>query len=500
MNKHFWFGQWVDDAGLDAALPTLDARLAQNLCAPFPFDDLLAAAETLAARLAPADELYQSLAALACETTARADVEAMLAGIADALSRQALLGRVRAELGGSRPGVLARRYPGPQFEAWAPLGCVVHVMPSNVFTVAALGLVESLLAGNVNLVKVSARDTAFGARFAEALCRLDPGGRLKNYVAVVHVASKDQPRLQALFAHADAISAWGGEKAIAAVRQAAPEGARVVAWGHKVSFGYVAAECLAPGSPERAAALRGAATDVCRLDQQACSSPQTLFVEADDEGVDAFAADLAQTLAEISPAIPGQVPDSSEQAELTTTVSIARAEESLGLTRVFEDPRDGRWRVIVDRRPGLRPSPLYRTIWVKGLARADVAATLRPMRAWLQSCGLACGTSSLAPLSRALFGAGVTRISRPGHMVDSYVGAPHDGVYALQQLSRRISLDGTGVAEGIGCLSEMEPPAQAAPAPGSAPILHKAQFQALAGGVQRPDLVFRSGGSSGKTV
>jgi phenylacetate-coenzyme A ligase PaaK-like adenylate-forming protein len=500
MNKHFWFGEWVDDSGLDEALTGLEARLAKVLCQPFPFADLLAAAEALAARLVPGDDIYERLVGLACETTARSDVEAMMAGIAGALSRDALLGRVRAELGCSRPGVLSRVYPGRQFETWAPLGCVVHVMPANVFSVAALGLMESLLPGNVNVVKVSARDTAFGAHFAEALCRLDVGGRLQDYIAVTHVASKDQTRLQTIFGHADAISAWGGEKAIAAVRQAAPEGARVISWGHKVSFGYVAAECLQEGSDERETTLTGVARDVCRLDQQACSSPQTIFVEADEAGVDAFAADLARRLAEVSPTIPGQLPDDSERAELTTVMSITRAEAALGLTAVYEDEHEGRWRVLVDRRPGLRPSPLYRTIWVKSLARADIATVLRPMRAWLQSCGVACGLRSLAEISRALFSAGITRIARPGEMVDSYVGAPHDGVYALQQLARRISLDGPPAAGSVGSFAELETVPAVGTAGDQAPVLHKAEFQAMAARVQNPDLVFRSGGSGGNPV
>lgn len=498
MKRHFWFGEWLDDAGLDEALGGLEARLARTLCRPFPFDELLAACETLAGRLTPGDEIRERLAELACETTPREDVAGLMEGISKALSRGALLERMRSELGCSRPGVLSRKYPGRQFESWAPLGCVVHVMPSNVFTVAALGLVEGLLPGNVNVVKVSARDSAFGARFAEALCALDASGRLKEFVAVTHVASKDPSRLRGLFAHADAISAWGGEKAIAAVRQSAPQGARVVSWGHKVSFGYVAAECLVEGGPEREAALEGAALDVCRLDQQACSSPQTIFVEADAEGVDRFAADLAKKLAEVSPTVPGRLPDASEQAELTTVVSLAKAEAALGLTRVFEDELEGRWRVIADRRPGLAPSPLYRTIRVKGLARGDIVSVLRPMRAWLQSCGLACGLRSLAELGRALFSAGVTRVARPGEMVDSYAGAPHDGVYALQQLARRVSLDGPEEARGVGSFAELEAP-PAAPPP-AAPILRKAEFQAQAGMVDGADLVFRSGGSSGKVV
>lgn len=498
MKRHFWFGEWIDDPTLDAALTQLDARLATTLCQPFPFDALLAAAEALAGQLSPGQALYDRLARVAAETTPSEDVAALLEGIAQALTRPALLGRLRAELGVAQPGRLRRRFPGRQFEAWSPLGCVVHVMPSNVFTVAALGLVESLLAGNVNLVKLSARDTAFGACFAEALTALDPSARLRDYVAVVHVASSDEARLSALFRHADGISAWGGEKAIAAVRAAAPEGARLIAWGHKISFAYIAAECLAVGSGERAAALHGVARDVCRLDQQACSSPQTVFVEADPAGVEAFARDLAAQLAECSPTIPGQWPDGNEQAELTMVLAVARAEQALGLTLVIEDPAR-RWRVIADHSPGLRPSPLYRTIWVKGLERGAIGSVLRPMRAWLQTAGLSCPLGSLAPLSRALFSAGVTRITRLGEMVDSYLGAPHDGVYALQQLSRRVSLDGPEAARGLGSFAELEP-APAATIPPGTPILDKARFQALAGQVVAPDLVFRSGGSSGQPV
>lgn len=534
MNRHFWFGEWVDDQGLDAGLNGLEARLSATLSQPFPFDELLAAAEGLANALRPGHEWHERLARIAGESTPSEDVAALLAGIAEALARPSLLDRLRAELGCSRPGRLSRKFPGRQFEAWSPLGCVVHVMPSNVFTVAALGLVESLLAGNLNVVKLSARDTEFGAQFAEALTTFDPGTRLRDYIAVVHVSSQDRERLDRLFSFADGISAWGGEKAIAAVRAATPEGARLISWGHKVSFAYVAAECLLPGSAEREAALTGVARDVCRLDQQACSSPQTVFIEADPKGVERFAADLAARLVEVSPTIPGQLPDDSEQAELTSVLSVAHAEEALGLTRIFADP-ERRWRVICDQSQGLRPSPLYRTIWVKGLMRSDIARTLRPMRAWLQSCGLSCQIGSLAAISRALFSAGVTRVARLGEMVDSYLGAPHDGVYALQQFSRRVSLDGPESAGSVGSFAELESaplqgvtrnvqpaplqgmtgnvqpaPQQGVtrnlqPAPlqgmtGNVPILSKSRFQELAGQVTAPDLVFRSGGSSGSPV
>ncbi len=494
--QHFWFGRWLDDAGLEDELKTLDARIAHSLVQPFPQDDLLSAAQAVAQQLTPGYPLYLRLAALAQETTDADDVVGMLQGAAAALQRKSLLTRLRAELGNARPGAIERRYPGRQFEAWLPVGCVVHVAPSNVFLVAALGLVESLLVGNLNIVKLSARDSAFAAVFAEALCAADPGGRLQEYIAVTHIPSSDISRLQTLFSHADAISAWGGETAIAAVRRMAPSGTRVVTWGHKLSFGYVAEDCLADDAA-RAAALTGIAQDICRLDQQACSSPQTVFIEGNDTQLQAFADDLAARLAQISPTIPGQLPDAAAQAEISMVLGVARAEEALGLTSILED-EDNRWRIIVDQRPGLRPSPLYRSIWLKSIQRTDLVTTLRPMRAWLQSCGLACGLSSLAPLTRALFAAGVTRIARPGEMTDSYLGAPHDGVYALQQLARRVSLDAPEVARGIGSLTELDTLAPAQPPSG--PIMSKKDFQELPLPSDIPDLVFRSGGSSGNTV
>jgi phenylacetate-coenzyme A ligase PaaK-like adenylate-forming protein len=488
----------MDDSGLASATTGLEAHLAAVGPRPFPFEDLLGAADALAAQLIPGHAVHERLAAAACQTAESNDVRVIMAAIAQALKRETLLERVRSELGCSHPGFLKRKYPGRQFEGWMPLGCLVHVMPANVFSVAALGLLEGLLVGNINVVKVSARDSAFGALFGEALCQCDQGGRLKDYIAYVHLSSRDTEQMGKLFGCADGVSAWGGEQAMAALRQTLPAGVRFVDWGHKISFGYTAAEIL-EDHEARETALAGAARDICRLDQQACSSPQTWFVEGDSEAQYRFAEDLAAKLAEISPRVPGRMPDPVEQAEITSVMAVCRGEEALGVCRIYEDTGEQRWRIIVDERPGLRPSPLYRTIWLKALDRKDLTAVLRPMRGWLQSCGLSCGVESLAPLSRSLFSAGVTRIARPGEMVDSYTGAPHDGVYALQRLARRASLDGPPAAEGIGSFAELQSIPRAACAAGT-PVLHKAQFQAMSSAIENADLVFRSGGSSGQTV
>ncbi|WP_186764605.1 acyl-CoA reductase [Comamonas flocculans] len=486
----YWFGRWLQAEELPAALQGLSAHIDATLPRPFPLQALVAACHSVSRQISDRTGCYPALLREALRTSTEADALAMLQAMAAILDQDALHEKLRSELGSHYPGTLQRRYPGRQFEAWAACGCVVHIAPSNVFTVAALGLVEGLLTGNVNVVKTSARDGHVAQLFAQALVQADVSGHLADYIAVLALPSSEQQALRQLMACADAVSAWGGEKAMAAVRSMVPGHARLIAWGHKVSFAYLAADSL-----DDDAALEGFARDVCRLDQQACSSPQTLMAETDEAGLHALAQRLAALLTRISPAIAAQQPDSAEQAEITSVVSVVRSEQALGLTRVIEDPAGG-WRILLDTRPGLRPSPLFRSIWLKPVQRSQLAAQLRPMRAWLQTCGLAAGLASIAPLARLLLSAGVTRITRPGEMVDSYLGAPHDGMYALQQLARRVSVDGPELLREHGQIDALEAPERMPPP--AAPILSKAGFQALEGVDPKAGVIVRSGGSSGK--
>lgn len=487
---HFWFGQWLDADALPQALDSLGAHLDATLPQRFPLRALLQACEAVGAQIQSRSGCYAQLKNEACLTCPPEDADGMLQAMAAMLARDAMEEKLRSELGNTLPGTLLRRYPGPQFESWTPCGCVVHIAPANVFTAAAMGLVEGLMTGNVNVVKTSSRDGRVAALFAQALVQADPSGLLAQYVAVLRLPSSAQQWLKQLLACADVVSVWGGEKAVAAVRAMAPSHARMVAWGHKLSFGYIAAACV-----DDEDVLQAFARDVCRLDQQACSSPQTLLVETDEAGLRAVAQRLATHLRHISPGIPAAAPDMAEQAEITTVVSVARSEQPLGLTQVIEDEQ-GHWRILLDMRPGLRPSPLYRSIWLKPVQRQQLAAQLRPMRQWLQTCGLASDRASMAELSRLLLSAGVSRITQPGQMVDSYLGAPHDGVYALQQLSRRVSVDAGSALAQVGNMDELAP--TMAEAPPAVPILDKTGFQALGQNDAGAGLIVRSGGSSGQ--
>lgn len=494
MKNHLWRGQWLDDDELAAHLPTLADTLAADLERPFPLAALLDAAHALGAALRAGGPLRESLQdSLKQDPDARdADVQATLDSVAAFLDRPLLETKLKRELGGTDPFTPRRvGYTDHRFESWAPLGLLVHVAPGNVSSVAPLSVIEGLLAGNINFLKCSSGATQFAPQLLAALIAQDPTGSLAPFIYSAQIPSRDTERLRALFSLADGIAAWGGEAAVAAVRDMAPAGCRVVDWGHKISFA-----CLTAEMRDDADSLAAIARDVCTIDQQACSSPQCLFVEVPDrESLFAFAERFAGVLAQVSPTVARRQPDTQEQAEITTVTEMARLEAVYSdTTRVYAAP-EGDWRVLAEDNPALRASPLFRTLWIKPLHVDALTRTLRPLRAWLQTAGLACSLPRYAELSSRLIAAGVSRVTRLGEQLGGYAGAPHDGVYALQRYTRRVSCEMTEAARGISSFHELaEPVSPLAP---NTPILDKNGFLELASDPRHAHLFFKSGGSSG---
>jgi phenylacetate-coenzyme A ligase PaaK-like adenylate-forming protein len=488
--QHYWQGVFVDDEEAAARLEGLPDAVARALAVPLETETVLAACDALATALARPDDPVR--ARLAAHLPA-AEAEGVLAELAAHLGRRELTRKLRRELGSAAPGRLNR--PDARetvYEAWAPVGLVAHIAPGNAATVAPLSVVEGLLAGNVNILKTSGSDTLFPQHLLAELAAQDPTGALAERIVALRFPSSRTAWLGPMCAPADAVAVWGGEDAVAGVAAHVPPGCRLVEWGHRISFAYLTRDAWA--DPETLGAL---AADVCAYEQQACSSPQVVYLDTEDEQeVFAFAERFAAVLADVPAATGVPAPTPAEEAELTTTELVARLEEHLGLTRVFAAP-DGSWRVMADTRPALAASPLHRSVWVKPLPRTRIAATLRPMRRYLQTAGLAAGRADTAVLARTVLAAGVTRITPLGAMLDGYAGEPHDGVYALQRYSRRVAVRADARFATTACLDDLARPVRL-PLPGG-PLLGKEEVQERSRHIGRADaeLYFRSGGSTG---
>ncbi len=494
MKAHFWQGEWLDDEGLSARLEALRDWAQDAVRGSLDVAVLLEASDEYSRRLLRRQANFPELRAALLEAgrLSADEAEAAIAEAARFLEREHLESKLTRELGTTSPFLPACvDYAQPVFEAWAPLGVLVHVAPSNAPAAGALSVVEGLLSGNVNILKTSGSEGLFAQNFLEGLLACDPTGTLKHFVAAARVPSRRRDWIEKLLSVADGVAAWGGEEALRALRRLAPPSARVIEWGHRISFIYLAKSAVADEKILEAAAL-----ETCRFEQQACSSPQCLYLDTGDWAeVERFAARFAPILDRVSRATPRAEPAPEEAAEVALVVELAREEACHGAARVIE-AEDGGWRLLLDARPALTASPLYRTLWIKPLPRAKIGATLRPMRAYLQTAGLAAGLADAAELSGLLLKAGVTRVRRVGDMPGSYAGEAHDGVYALPRYARRVSVQLGEEAAGMASfadLSLLRAPAWAKPPR----VMTKADFQAAPVDARHARLFFKSGGSSG---
>src|SRR5690606_17605218 len=115
-----------------------------------------------------------------------------------------LKAKLKRELGEEDPFSLRRvDFKTTAFEGWAPLGLLVHVTPANAWTVGFLSVIEGLLAGNVNLLKLSSSDSDFALHAMDELARFESTGALKARMLSVRVSSSDREQMKLMLSQAD---------------------------------------------------------------------------------------------------------------------------------------------------------------------------------------------------------------------------------------------------------------------------------------------------------
>ncbi len=507
MTYFLWHGKRVLAEQFSAELENIERAVCAALAVPFSVESVVEAAHALACQMRSSSPLEQNktLSALhdalqRCWPFSANEASQLFEALAQVLEKSACQKKLLREFGTTNPHLPSRvGYADHQFEAWAPLGVLTHVCSGNSPGLGALSVFEGLLSGNVNVFKFPSEDGAFSLEILAQLAQLDSSGQIAARLFGGVLESRD-PRFQALLNVADGVVVWGGDEAVAGVRARAPRNARIVAWGHKLSFIYVSQATMSSSSinndPEKKQLFKNLAFEICNLDQQSCSSPQCIFVETNNmQELEAFAAGLANELLYFSPTIPQAELQSAEAAEITMLTLSRKCQETLGCGKVLEGKN---WRIFLAPEGNLLPSPLFRTIWLKPLLRSALLQTLRPMRSYLQTVGLACSADEVGELVTSLTSCGALRVRRIGEMTNSYAGEPHDGSYALVRYSKRISVQLPQWAQGISDFSQLKE--QSEPVWKNKPpaVLSKVEFQNSLATSPEAHLFFKSGGSSGE--
>lgn len=309
-----------------------------------------------------------------------------------------------------------------------PLGVLLHIAAGNVDILPAYSVVEGLLAGNVNILKLPMGDSGLSVRLLWELVQIEP--LLQDYIYVFDVPSAETVTLKTLAGLCDGVIVWGGDSAVKAARSLADVNTKIIAWGHKLSFAYAV-----PDADTRQ--LEALAQSICETNQLLCSSCQGIFVDtAAPEELMAFAERFFAVLKEVSNR--SRPVDYGMMAKNAIHLYNEQLEQHRTGTRVLAE--DG-VSVLVCEDSDLTLSYLYRNVWVKRLPFGQIH-TLKRYKNYLQTAAvLAVDTERRQAICKQLAAVGVVRLTSAGQMSRMVCGEAHDGTYALREYSRIVETE-----------------------------------------------------------
>ncbi len=306
-----------------------------------------------------------------------------------------------------------------------PLGVLFHIAAGNVDGLPAYSVVEGLLTGNVNILKLPAGDAGLSVRLLSDL--IDEDSLLADHIFVFDVPSTETETLTRLAKLADGAVVWGGDAAQRAARSLAGVDTKIIPWGHKLSFAYATEGCTEDD-------MRTLARHICATEQLLCSSCQGIFLDTEDMGeLEAFAARFFGILRRESTAFGAADPAMRGR----NTVELLCDKIEGAHVRIFS--ADG-VSVVVDADRELTLSYTFRNVWVKALPQREIVSRLKKQKGYLQTCGLLCAEGERDALADLLIRAGVVRVTR-GDLSRTVVGEAHDGVYPLREYTRIAEID-----------------------------------------------------------
>ena len=160
-----------------------------------------------------------------------------------------------------------------------PIGVVGHWPAGNVEIQPILSMTCALLGGNAALVRVPSALVDLTRRLMRKLVESDPCERLTQRIFMAAFEHGRQDLQEAMARVVDGAMIWGGKEAVLQIRALPfPHWARMAVFGPRISVAAMDAAAWGNSREQESWCLR-LVRDVWQFDQQACSSPQVLFLE-----------------------------------------------------------------------------------------------------------------------------------------------------------------------------------------------------------------------------
>ncbi len=317
-----------------------------------------------------------------------------------------------------------------------PLGVLFHIAAGNMDFLPAYSLAEGLMTGNINILKLPSADNGLSLKLIMQLIEYRP--ELKDYIYVFDTASTDIQGMRKMAELSNAISVWGSDMAIEAVRGLAPTGAKIIEWGQKLGFCYITNLNDVEDADRE---LEGLAKHIATTKQLLCSSCQVIYIDTEDMGV--LKAFSERFLPVLETAVNGNAMQEIGIRARDTLVSYTqRLKGYLGNEEKHENVLRGKGcSVIIAEDSRLELSPMMCNVLVKPLPRADIGKTLYKHRYHLQTAGLICPSKDRNVLSELFTQCGIIRVTKGSDMSAYFPGECHDGEYALNRYMRIVNVE-----------------------------------------------------------
>ena len=236
-----------------------------------------------------------------------------------------------------------------------PLGVVGHWPAGNVEIQPILSMTCALLGGNAALVRVPTALVDLTQCLIEKLVESDSRKLLTSRIFMAAFEHDRQDLHEVMARSVDGAMIWGGQEAVLQVRALPfPYWARLAIFGPRISV--AAMDSGAWGNPHAQESwCRRIARDVWQFDQQACSSPQVLYLE---NGAGLSISQFVQSLRLAFEAENHAHPRQVIPAALTSAICNARANWLLkdASRRAFFSPGPD-WTLLIGSGPDL-PRPI----------------------------------------------------------------------------------------------------------------------------------------------
>jgi hypothetical protein len=318
-----------------------------------------------------------------------------------------------------------------------PRGLVCHWVAGNVPTLVMFSWAQAILGKNASILRVpsESRDvvrTLFSAveqARAEYQGSTFEGSLLMRRTAIVHFPSQDAALGEAMSLVADARVIWGGREAVRTI-SAYPrmDHCEDVIFGPKFSIGVID-RATVENEAACGATLRAFVRDAVLFEQEACTSPQLLFIEASRAKLEEL-GDIAEgEFIKISQRHPKRFIAEGLAGEILRT----RAHYALQSGTSVRVPPDLSYTVLLEEGVGLRDGLQSRTLFL--IAVEDLMGIVPLLSPKIQTLGVAI--TDLEKRKTFVEGAavrGVVRSVQPGLM--NLYEAPWDGTLPVNRLVR----------------------------------------------------------------